>query len=509
MTALVRVVTRRVGEGKPRRARPGDRAGAPAFSERSVGRGSPDRGRTTASGTPDHPLTAAHRPATLAIVSTVHFARSGDVDVAYRVVGDGPIDLVYAQGAYTHLDALWTQPAYRRYCERLAEFTRLILFDKRGMGMSDRVPGATTLEERMDDIRAIMDAVGSERAAIMGESEGGPLAMLFAAAHPERAVGLILQGAEVRERTDAEWPYGESTVEEFEEAMATMAARWGKGLGIDWIAPSVAGQQWAREWLGSVQTNAGTPRSIEAFMRMAFDIDVRHVAPAINVPTLVIHTSNDRVCHVENGRFLARTIPGARYVELPGADHVPWFDPEGTLAEIREFLTGRREASAADRVLATVLFTDLVGSTSQAAAIGDRRWRDLLERHDAAVRRELDRFDGRELDTAGDGFFATFDGPARGVRCAQAIVDAVRPLGLDVRAGLHSGEVEVLGDKVAGIAVNIGARVAAQAGPGEVLVSGTVRDLVAGSGLDFLDRGTTSLKGVPGEWRLFALAVAA
>lgn len=438
-------------------------------------------------------------------MSEVRFARSGDVHVAYRVVGEGPVDLVYVQGSLTHLEVNWELPQFRRYCERLAEFTRLILFDKRGMGMSDRVPGATTLEERMDDIRAIMDAIGSERAAVMGESEGGPLAMLFAAAHPERTVALVLQGAEVRERTDDEWPWGENTEEEFEDVIASLPGRFGLGLGIDHIAPSVAGQEWARAWRAKVVTNAATPGSAEAFMRMAFDIDVRHVAPTINVPTLVVHAVDDRVCHVENARFLARTIPGARYVELLGSEHVPWFDPDRTVAEIREFLTGTRETARPDRMLATVLFTDLVGSTAQAAALGDRRWRDLLEQHHAAVRRELARFDGREVDTAGDGFFATFDGPARAIRCARAVVESVRPLGLTVRAGLHTGEVELADGKVAGIAVNIGARVSAQAGPGEVLVSGTVKDLVAGSGLEFEERGATALKGVPGEWRLFAV----
>ena len=438
-------------------------------------------------------------------MTDVRFARSGDVDIAYRVVGDSPIDLVYAQGALTHLEAYWELPAFRRYCERLAEFSRLILFDKRGMGMSDRVPGATTLEERMDDVRAVMDAVGSERAAVMGESEGGPLAMLFSAAHPERAAALILQGAEVRERTDDEWPWGENTDEEFEAAMATIHERWGKGLGIYLIAPSIEGQAWARAWWGRMQTHAGTPKSAEAFMRMAQDIDVRHVVPSVNVPTLVIHSVGDRVCHVENARFLARTIPDARYVELSGADHVPWFDPEQVLGEIREFLTGRREARTPNRMLATVLFTDLVGSTALAAELGDSRWRDLLEQHHASIRRELLRFDGLEVDTAGDGFFATFDGPARAIRCAQSVIDAVRPLGLEVRAGLHTGEVELADGKIAGIAVNIGARVAAEAGAGKVLVSGTVRDLVAGSGLEFDDRGTARLKGVPGEWRLFAV----
>jgi class 3 adenylate cyclase len=435
----------------------------------------------------------------------VRFARSGDIDIAYRVVGEGPVDLVYVEGAYTHLEIGWELPPYRRYCERLAEFARLILFDKRGMGMSDRVPGATTLEERMDDIRAVMDALGSERAAVMGESEGGPLSMLFAAAHPERTVALILQGAEVRERVDDDWPWGEASQEEFDAYIAALPDRWGKGDNFAIFVPSVGEAEWATAWLARLQAHAVTPSAWPAFARMALDIDVRHVAPAINVPTLVIHAVEDRICHVENGRFLARTIPGARYVELPGGDHVPWFDPEPTLAEIREFLTGRREPASPERALATVLFTDLVGSTARASEIGDRRWRDILEQHHVAVRRELARFGGREVDTTGDGFFATFDGPARAIRCARAIVEALRPLALDVRAGLHTGEVELLNGKVAGIAVNIGARVAAQAAAGEIFVSGTVKDLVAGSGLEFEDRGTAALKGVPGEWRLYTV----
>jgi hypothetical protein len=298
----------------------------------------------------------------------------------------------------------------------------------------------------------------------MGASEGGPLVILFAAAHPERTAALILNGAEVRERRDAEWPWGESTDDEFEAAMATLSERWGKGLGIDWIAPSIAGQEWARAWWARMQIHAGTPGSAAAFMRMAQNIDVRHVVPAINVPTLIVHAVDDQVCHVENARFLARTIPDARYVELPGSDHVPWFDPDLVIGETREFLTGQREAQTPTRVLATVLFTDLVGSTAQAAELGDRRWRDLLEQHHATVRHELVRFDGVEVDTAGDGFFATFDGPARAIRCAQAIVAGMRLLELEVRAGLHTGEVELADGKVAGIAVNIGARVAARAG---------------------------------------------
>ena len=350
-----------------------------------------------------------------------------------------------------------------------------------------------------------MQSEASERAAVIGESEGGPLAMLFAAAHPERTVALILQGAEVRERRDEEWPWGEGDAAEFEEYFANLPETWGKGLGFQYLVPSVGDVEWGRAWLSRVQRYAATPASWEAFARMAFEIDVRHVAPSIDVATLIVHAVDDQVCHVENARFLARTIPHARYVELPGGDHVPWFDPDETLAEIREFLTGQREARRPNRALATVLFTDLVGSTALAAELGDRRWRDLLEQHHASVRHELARFDGHEVDTAGDGFFATFDGPARAIRCARAIVESVRPLGLDVRAGLHTGEVELADGKVAGIAVNIGARVAARADAGEVLVSSTVKDLVAGSGLEFEDRGTAALKGVPGEWRTFGV----
>lgn len=434
----------------------------------------------------------------------IRFARSDDVHIAYQIVGDGPIDLVYVQGAFSHLGVAWELPAYRRFCERLGEFARLILFDKRGMGMSDRVPGATPLETRMDDIRAVMDAAGSEEAVIMGSSEGGPLSMLFAAAHPGRTRALVLMGAEVRERRDDDWPWGEATEAEFAESMALVEEHWGTGRGIAWLAPSVADRPWAQEWFGRYLLNAATPGAAEAFMRMAFDIDVRDIVPAVRTPTLVLHAAGDRVCHVENGRFLARTIPGARYVELPGEDHIPWFDPDQTIAEIREFLTGTREPSTPDRVLATVLFTDIVGSTEQAVTLGDRDWRQLLESHNAMVRGELARFRGVEVSTAGDGFFATFDGPARAIRCAQTIAEGARRLDLEVRAGVHTGEVERIGDDVAGIAVHIGARIGALAGPGEVLVSGTVRDLVAGSGLVFEDRGIRDLRGVPGEWRVFA-----
>jgi class 3 adenylate cyclase len=443
-------------------------------------------------------------------MTEVAFAQSGEVNIAYRVVGDGPVDLVYVQGAFTHLDVYWELPAFRRYCERLAEFSRLVLFDKRGMGMSDRVPGGTPLDVRMDDIRAVMDAIGSETAAVMGESEGGPLAMLFAAAHPERTRALILQGGEVRERTDDDWPWGEATTEQFEANLAKVPERWGQGEGIAARVPSIADDPslpGIQAWWGKAQRNAATPAGWEAFARMAFDIDVRDVVPSIHVPTLILHTTGDRVCHVENARWLAAHIPEARYVEMPGGDHLPWFHPDRTLAEIREFITGSREPVEPDRVLATILFTDVVGSTELATRLGDRRWRDLLESHHAAVRSELARYRGREVDTTGDGFLAVFDGPARAIRAATAIVEAVHRLGLEVRVGIHTGEIEQLptGD-IRGIAVHTGARVMGSAGPSEVLVSSSVRDLVAGSGFEFVDRGSHVLKGVSEERRLYAVS---
>ena len=436
----------------------------------------------------------------------IQFARSGDVSVAYHVVGDGPVDIVYVQGAWTHLEVEWELPAYRRFCELLGEFARVILFDKRGMGLSDQVPGATPLDVRMDDIEAVMDAVGSESASLLGASEGGPLSLLFAAAHPERTESLILTGAEVRERKDEEWPWGESTEEDFEASMASLPERWGKPRPImQYFAPSQEDTPWLADWSARLQRNANTPGGAEAFFRMAFDIDVRDIVPIIRVPTLVIHSEGDRVCHVENGRFLAREIPDARYVELPGADHVPWFEPDLVVSEIREFLTGHRVAVTPDRVLATVLFTDIVESTDRASLLGDSRWRELLETHNTILRAQLDRFRGEEVNTAGDGFLATFDGPARAIQCAQEIGRQVEVLGLEVTAGVHTGEIERMGDDVAGIAVHIGARIAGLAGPSEVLVSRTVKDLVAGSGIVFDDRGEHALKGMPDKWQVYAV----
>jgi class 3 adenylate cyclase len=436
----------------------------------------------------------------------IRYARSGEVEIAYRTLGDGPIDLVFAQGWLTHLNVLAEEPAYRRFCESLSGFARLILFDKRGMGLSDRVE-VGTLEERMDDVRAILDDLRSERAVLLGISEGGPMSILFAATYPERTQALILCGGEVKEELTDDWPWGESTREQHQAAMARVPKTWGSGAMIDYIWPSVSGDEHRYAWMRRMEVEAATPRVAAAFMDMAFGIDVRDVAPTVNVPTLILHSPRDQVCNVENARFLAREISGARYVELTGRDHIPWGDcMDEIVAHMREFLTGTREAPEPERALATILFTDIVDSTTRATNLGDKRWRDVLERHHETIRRELTRFRGRELDTAGDGFFASFDGPARAIRCAVAAVDAVRPLGIEIRAGVHTGECERFGDKLGGIAVHIGARVASAALPGEVLVSSTVKDLVSGSGIEFVDRGEHQLKGIPGTWRLFAAA---
>jgi pimeloyl-ACP methyl ester carboxylesterase len=435
----------------------------------------------------------------------IRYARSGEVEIAYRTLGTGPMTLVYVAGSFTNLEVMWEHPDYRSFCERLAAFSRLVLFDKRGMGLSDRVE-VGTLEERMDDVRAVMDAIDVERAALLGVSEGGPMSLLFAATYPERTGALILCGAEVKEETTEDWPWGEMTRSDFEQAVATLPERWGKGLSASVFSPSAADPDFEMRWWAKLQVQSASPRVAMAFQRMAFDIDVRHVVPTITAPTLIIHRVDDKVCHVENARFLASRIEGSRYVELPGEDHVPSAGGGGEIVdEIQEFLTGVREPEQPDRVLATVLFTDIVGSTERARDLGDRGWRELLDRHHSAVRHELTRFRGREIDTAGDGFFAVFDGPARGIRCARSIIAALREVGIEIRAGLHTGEVELAGDAIRGIAVHTGARVASLARPGEVLVSGTVKDLIAGSGIKLLDRGVHQLKGIPGEWHVYAV----
>ena len=441
-----------------------------------------------------------------AVSSAIHFASNGDIQIAYKVVGSGPPDLIFIQGHITNLDIYWDDRAYREFCQRLASFSRLILFDKRGMGLSDRVETGT-MEDRMDDVRAVLDTVGSERAVVMGASEGGLLATLFAAAHPERVASLVLLGAEVREERDETWPWGEGTRAEFEAQMADWS-RWGEGDGAAKRAPSLAAAdaEAARQWWARLQRNAGNQRSIEAFLRASFGTDTRALLPSIHVPTLVIHRAGDQAVDVGNGRYLAAHIPGAKYLELQGIDHIPWIDAADILDEVQEFVTGTRPSAEVDRVLATVLFTDVVGSTARVAEIGDDRWAELLGEHHRVIRRELASFRGEEVGTAGDGFLATFDGPARAVRCALSCVQAVRELGIEIRAGLHTGEVVRAAGGPGGIAVHIGARVAALAGPGEVLASSTVKDLVAGSELAFTSRGSHALKGVPGRWRIYAVS---
>ena len=434
------------------------------------------------------------------------YARSGDVNIAYQVVGRGPLDLVLVPGWVSNLDVFWEEPSLARLLARLASFSRLILFDKRGTGLSDRVGDLPSLEVRMDDVRAVMDAVGSERAALFGYSEGGAMCILFAATYPERAAAVIMGGSFARRTVAPDYPWG-PTAEEHLAFADQIEREWGGPVGIEVRSPSLVHDERYRRWWARWLRASASPAAAAALVRMNMEIDIRHVLPAVRVPTLLLHSVNDRTIPVGASRYMAAQIPGAKLVELQGIDHVPWgCDAEQIADEIEEFLTGARRGAEPDRVLATVLFTDIVDASERATRLGDRRWHDLLDSHHALIRRELGRFRGREIDTAGDGFLATFDGPARAVRCACAVSEAVRALGLEIRAGLHTGECELMGDKLGGIAVHIGARVAAQAGGGEVLVSSTVRDLVAGSGLAFEDRGLQRLKGIPGEWRLYAVA---
>ncbi len=430
------------------------------------------------------------------------YAKSGDVNIAYQVVGDGPLDLVLVPGFVSHLEVAWEEPSLARLLSRLASFSRLITFDKRGTGLSDRVSlnELPTLEQRMDDVRAVMDAVGSERAALFGISEGGPMSVLFAATYPERTSALVLYGAYARH------PAQGLTTEQRQPFQDAMERSWGQGTAMGMFAPSRAEDHQFKQWWARFERLGASPGAAVAILRMAVEIDIRHVLPTIRVPTLILHRAEERVLPVEEARYMAEHIPGAKYVELPGTDHCEWVgDSDAILDEIQEFLTGVRPAPEPDRVLATVLFTDIVGSTQRAAELGDRSWRDLLDSYYALARKELDRFRGHEIKTTGDGFLATFDGPARGIRCACAISGSLGQLGIAIRAGLHTGECEMMGEDVGGIAVHIGARVAAEATAGEVLVSSTVKDLVAGSGIRFEDRGPHALKGVPEEWRLFAV----
>jgi class 3 adenylate cyclase/pimeloyl-ACP methyl ester carboxylesterase len=438
-------------------------------------------------------------------IPDTRYVKSDDVHIAYQVLGKGPPDLLFVPGFVSHIEAIWQSAEASALLRRLASFSRLIIFDKRGVGMSDRGSQIFTLEQRMHDVQAILDAVASKQAALFGVSEGGPMSLLFAATYPERTSALILYGCYARRAWAPDYPFGWRD-ERWQQVLGGMERHWGtpQGINIDMWAPSLARDAQGAERMASYFRAAASPGAAVAIMRMNRDIDVRHVLPTISVPTLILHRTAERVIGVENARYMAQYIPGAKLVELPGEDHTWWRDGEALVDEIEEFVTGTRQAHESERVLATVLFVDIVGSTERAAALGDHSWRDLLAAFHTRVREVLRQYRGREIDTAGDGLFAAFDGPARAVRCAGAIRDAVRAHGFEVRCGVHTGECEVAGKGLAGIAVHIGARVAGLAAPGEVLVSQTVRDLVAGSGLAFAEHGTQTLKGVPGEWNLFS-----
>lgn len=431
----------------------------------------------------------------------VRYAKAGEVSIAYRVMGEGPLDLVWVPGLISNLEIEWEfLPSVHVY-RRLASFSRLIMFDKRGMGLSDRNVGAPTLEERMDDVRAVMDAVGSERAALIGVSEGGPMSVLFAATYPERTVALVLFGTMARNRRDVDYPHG--CEESFAQIYRIFDEGWGTGQSLEVFHPGLLEDERTRELIGRIERASGSPSAMRAFLDTLVGIDVRAVLPTISVPTLVIHATDDRVVPIDNGRWLADHITGARFVEIDG-EHAD-FATDRFVDEVESFLTGKRHAVPTERVLATVLFSDIVGSTERAAAVGDRRWSEVLDQRDAVVRREVETYRGKLVKSTGDGVLATFDGPARAVSCGCEIRDGLRPLGLDVRVGLHTGEVEMRGEDIGGIAVHIGARVAAVANAGQVLVSRTVTDLVAGSGIAFEDCGDHTLKGVPGTWRLYTV----
>ena len=442
------------------------------------------------------------------VIPETRYSKSADgVHIAYQVLGDADLDLVLSPGFVSHLEHSWEDPSMARFLRRLASFSRLIVFDKRGTGMSDRAPDDRPglLEDRVNDIATLMDTVGSERAAIMGLSETGAVALLFAATYPARTRAAVVCGSFAGEGdTGPTYPWAPDP--EAAQRLEELERNWGRGvLYLEKFAPSLVGDKRYEDWFAKLERLAVSPGAAVALVRMMWQMDVRDILPTIRVPTLVLHKRDDKVVPIEEGRFIAEHVPGAKLVELPGADHWPWIGHEEAVEEIQEFLTGMRDSAEPDRALVTVLFIDIVDSTKRAAQLGDRRWADLLASFYAVVRRELDRYRGQEVDTAGDGFFVTFDGPARAIRCATALVDTVEGLGLQIRIGIHTGECERMADKVGGLGVVIGARVGSLAGPGEILVSRTVQDLVVGSDVRFQQRGKHELKGVPGKWGLYAV----
>lgn len=433
------------------------------------------------------------------------YAKSGELSIAYQEFGDGDVRLVLIPGWASHVENLWTLPEFAGFAEKLAQFARVIILDRRGTGLSDPVADPPTLEERMDDVRAVIDAAGWERAALWGISEGGPMAMMFAASDPERVQGLVLYGTFARFSRGDDYPYGLPR-DANERWIAWLESAWGSGELSRMFAPSLAADPAVMRTLARLERMAMSPGTARKLFRCLAETDVRHVLEAIRVPTLILHRVGDQPVRVDHAAYLAQHIGGAKYVELAGSDHLPWLgDVAALVGEVREFLTGDRGAPELDRVLTTILFCDIVGSTERAADLGDRAWRSLLAKFHAMAEAKVRHFRGRILDTAGDGVFAAFDGPARAVRCGATLADEAPALRLQVRAGVHTGECEVLGEKYSGIAVHVGARVAAVAEPGQVLVSSTVKDLVVGSGLQFEDLGLHVLKGVPEPWRLFAM----
>jgi len=435
------------------------------------------------------------------------YAQGPEGNLAYQIVGDGPMDLVIVPGWFSHVDLLWGDPGWASFVGELASFARVILYDKLGTGLSDPVDGVPTLESRTDDLRAVLDAAGSDRAALFGLSEGGPISVHFAASFPDRVRALVLYGTFASGEVDNDDSPSRTKWIEHLTLLRASIDHWGEGRTVEWAAPSVSNSYLYRRAVGVLERAGMSPRmALLAFQAGISQVDVRDILGSVRVPTLVLHR-RDEVVPLEYGRELAAKIPGARLVELDGVDHWPGVgDIKSITGEVEEFLTGHRHAHAIDRVLATVLFTDIVDSTKRATELGDQRWRELLERHDEVARAEITRFQGRVIKHTGDGFLATFDGPTRALRCATTLAERMPELGIDVRSGLHTGECEPRGDDIGGIAVHIGARIAALASAGEVLVSSTVKDLVNGSGIAFQDRGTQVLKGVRGEWRLYAPA---
>lgn len=443
------------------------------------------------------------------MIPQTKYARSGEVNIAYQVFGAGAVDLVVVPGWISNIDTFWEEPGFARFFQRLGGFSRVILFDKRGTGLSDRVTDTPTLEERMDDVRAVMDAVGSKRAALLGYSEGGPMCALFAVTYPERTEALIMVGSFPRIQWAPDYPFGRKP-EEQERWLQAIREQWGAPVGVELRIPSLAKDERFRNWWAKMLRTGASPATANALTRSNYDIDTRHILRSIKVPTLLLHSNRDMAVPVEHSRYMAERIPGAKLIEIDSDDHLSFFTRPNEIPDaVQEFITGGRGAVDEDRVVKTVMFSDIVGSTELATKLGDARWRDLCEAHHAAVRRELAIYRGQEIDTAGDGFYAAFDGPARGIRCACGVRDSVKSLGLSARVGLHTGECVVSGEKIAGLAVHIGARVAGLAPADTVLVSQTVKDLVAGSGLEFDDFGLHALKGVADSWHLYAVRRAA